>query len=169
MKKYFLFLVLALVAFASCEKNEEEEEVYDPQKVGVVGEWYSSGENVAALLVYIGVDSIYAKFNTDNTYLVESFADGAKTTMTGTYVQTKPATGTIWTIELNQNSPTTLTSEGIFQIDAAVSPATMNYEVAQTEPAITGVTPPTGAGGFGSTSAGAYGVMNVQKYKKIDK
>jgi hypothetical protein len=43
----------------------------------------------------------------------------------------------------------------------------MNYEVAQTEPQIAGVTPPTAQGGFGSTSGGAYGTTNVQKYIKI--
>ena len=45
----------------------------------------------------------------------------------------------------------------------------MNYEVAQTEPQITGVTPPIATSGFGSTSGGAYGTSNVQKYIKITK
>ena len=61
--------------------SETETKSVTLNEIGIVGEWYSSGANVAVLLsYYFGVDSIYAKFNDDNTYLVESFADGAKTT-----------------------------------------------------------------------------------------
>ena len=166
MKKLLVLAMMLSVAFVACEKSEDDDS-NDPQKVGIVGEWYSSGTNVAPLLAYLGIDSIYAKFNKDNTYLVESFKDGAKTTLTGTYVQTKSGVGNIWNITLNQGSPTALTSQGIFEIDATKNPYTMNYEVAQTEPQIAGVTPPTAQGGFGSTSGGAYGTTNVQKYIKI--
>jgi hypothetical protein len=168
MKKLMSLLVLFSFAFVACDKSDDDK-TEDPQKTGIIGEWYSSKTNVAPLLAYIGIDSIYAKFNADNTYLVESFSDGAKTTLTGTYVQSKSNTGTIWNITLNQNSPTSLTSVGIFEIDAEVTPFTMQYEVAQTEPQITGVTPPTAVAGFGSTSAGAYGTMNVQNYIRIVK
>jgi len=40
----------------------------------------------------------------------------------------------------------------------------MRYEVAQTQPPLQGVTPPTAAAGFGSTSGGAFGQANVQRY-----
>jgi hypothetical protein len=43
----------------------------------------------------------------------------------------------------------------------------MFYEVAQVDPAIAGVTPPTAQQGFGSTSGGAFGQANVQKYNWI--
>lgn len=168
MKNLIALALLFSVTLIACEKSSDDNST-DPQKIGIVGEWYSSGDNVATLLGYLGIDSIYAKFNSDNTYLVESFASGAKTTLTGTYTQAKSGVGNIWTITLNQGSPTALTSEGIFEIDATKSPYTMNYEVAQTEPQITGVTPPTAAGGFGSTSSGAYGTSNLQKYIKIVK
>lgn len=166
MKKLLLLAMMFSVAFVACEKSEDDDS-NDPQKVGIVGEWYSSGNNVAPLLAYLGIDSIYAKFNKDNTYLVESFSDGAKTTLTGTYVQTKSGFGNIWNITLNQSSPTALTSQGIFEIDATKNPYTMKYEVAQTEPQISGVTAPTAEGGFGSTSNGAYGNTNVQNYIKL--
>jgi len=168
MKKYIFILVLAVVALASCEKSEDDT-TYDPTKDGIVGEWYSSKTDIAPLLAGLGIDSIYANFKADYTYVVESFTKGAKTTLTGTYSQVKPTTGTIWEITVNQGSPTTLTSKGIFGVTGTGATATMQYEVAQTEPVITGVTAPTVAGGFGSTSGGAFGVLNVQKYKRIEK
>ncbi len=167
MKKLLFMAMIFSVAFAACEKSDDDSST-DPQKIGIVGEWYSSGSNIAPLLANLGIDSIYAKFNNDNTYLVESFSQGAKTTLTGTYVQTKSGVGNIWNITLNQSSPTSLTSVGIFEIDATKNPYVIQYEVAQTEPPIQGVTPPTAQGGFGSTSNGAYGTINIQKYiKKI--
>lgn len=163
MKKVMIFGLLLAVVFTGCKKSDEDDDNDKPKKVGIMGEWYSSGTNVAPLLIYAGIDSIYAEFNLDNTYLVESFSDGSKTTLTGTFTQAKSETGSIWTIILNQNTPNSLTSEGIFEItDGTLK--TMQYEVAQTEPPISGVTKPTPAGGFGSTSDGAYGVMNVQNY-----
>ena len=152
----------------SCEKSEDET-VTDPQKIGLVGEWYSSGDNVATLLVtYFQIDSIYANFKDNNTYVVESFTGGSKTTYSGTYAQAKANVGTIWNITLNQTTPTAVTSEGIFDISTAVTPYLMQYEVAQTAPSI-GATPPTAAAGFGSTNAGALGTWNIQKFKKIVK
>ncbi|MEW6136304.1 MAG: hypothetical protein AB1583_11405 [Bacteroidota bacterium] len=168
MKKLLAIALMFSMALVSCSKSDDENNE-DPQKVGIVGEWYSSKTNVAPLLLSLGIDSIYAKFNADNTYVVESFSNGAKTTLTGTYVQEKSGVGNIWNITVNQNSPTALTSKGIFEIDATAKPYTMKYEIAQTEPAITGVTPPTAAAGFGSTSGGAFGQTNVQKYIKIQK
>lgn len=136
-------------------------------ELGIVGKWNSAGANLALLLSYAGIDSIYAEFKGDNTYLVESFtADGAKTTLTGTYTQSHSSVTGIWDITVNQASPTALTSVGIFAM-SPTDPITMKYEVAQTDPVIVGVTPPTAAAGFGSTSGGAYGVLNVQTYVKM--
>lgn len=170
MKKIFVLLTLAAITFSSCKKSEDNT-TYNPAKDGIVGEWYSAGSDVAYILNhYFGIDSIYVKFNEDQTYIVKSFVDGTPSTpLTGTYTQTKPTTGTIWEIVLEQGAPTTLTSEGIFEIDATADPYTMQYEVAQTSPVQAGVTPPTVEGGFGSTSGGAYGTTNIQKYKRISK
>jgi hypothetical protein len=168
MKKVIIFGLLLAVVFTGCKKTEEEPET-DPQKIGIVGEWYSSGDNVAFLLsYYFGIDSIYAKFETNNTYLVESFANDAKTTYVGTYAQNKSGTGTIWNITLNQSSPTAVTSVGIFDISTSTNPYTMMYEVVQTEPSI-GATPPTATAGFGSTNGGQLGNFNIQKFVKIVK
>lgn len=135
------------------------------KEIGIIGKWYSSGANVSLLLVtYFGVDSIYADFKADNTYLVESFTTaGSKTTMTGTFTQAKSTTGSIWEITVSQSSPSSLISEGIFELYAGTD-VTMKYEIAQTDPQTAGVTPPTPVGGFGSTSGGAFGLSNVQTY-----
>jgi hypothetical protein len=139
--------------------------------VGIIGKWQSSGLNVSPLLIGAGIDSIYANFKGDNSYVVESFTpDGSKTTLTGTFTQqrsTVSGTSGIWIITVNQSSPNALVSEGIFQV-VDQSPLLMKYEIAQTEPAIVGVTPPTAAAGFGSTSAGAFGLLNVQTYLKVN-
>ena len=168
MKNLIFILAAIVIGFSSCKKSDETT-VYSPTKDGITGEWYSSKTNVAVLLTtYFKVDSIYANFNANNTYHVESFSLGAKTIYEGTYAQTKPATGNIWTIILNQSTPTAVTSEGIFEITAAGKGYTMQYEVVQTAPAIA-ATPPTIAGGFGSSSGGALKTMNVQKFIKIIK
>ncbi|MDD2529564.1 MAG: hypothetical protein PHW35_05465 [Lentimicrobiaceae bacterium] len=136
--------------------------------IGIIGKWASGGTNVAPLLIAAGIDSVYAHFKGDNTYLVESFTpDGSKTTLTGTFSQQRSTVTGIWNITVNQSSPNALVSEGIFQV-IDQNPLMMKYEIAQTDPAIVGVTPPTATGGFGSTSGGAFGVMNVQTYLKIN-
>ena len=167
MKKLFFILAAVVIGFSSCDKSDEAD-VYDPAADGIVGEWQSSGTNVAPLLAYFKIDSIYAKFYVNNTYHVESFtATGTKTTYEGTYTQAKSTTGSIWTIVLNQSTPTAVTSEGMFEITKATTGFTMKYEVVQTQPSLG--TPPTPAAGFGSTSAGALGVNNSQKFVQIVK
>lgn len=172
MKKLIFILVAAMsFAFVSC-KDSVEEIVYNPSTDGLIGEWQSSRANVAGLLVtYFKVDSIYANFKDNNTYLVESFSAGAKTTYAGVFTQTKSATGAIWTIKLEQSTPTAVTSEGVFEITmnaTAKSKYTMKYEVVQTTPSI-GATAPTPTAGFGSSSGGAFGMTNVQTFVKIVK
>lgn len=137
------------------------------RELGIIGRWYSSRANVAPILINLGIDSIYAEFRANNTYTVESFSGGAKTTLTGTFTQTKTTSNDIWGIVVNQSQPTSLKSQGIFKVFAG-TPITMKYEIAQTEPQIPGVTPPTAAGGFGSTSGGAFGNLNIQTYIKMN-
>lgn len=162
-------LSLALVVgLSSCsedeESNDNNQNNNDP--VGIQGEWQSSGSNVAPLLASLfGTDSIYANFSTDLTYTVEQYdTNGAKLTLTGTYVQEESDVTGIWTIEVNQSAPAALTSEGIFQVDGN----TLKYEIVQTDPNI-GATPPTPADGFGSSASGGtpLGNLNVQNYVRI--
>jgi len=162
-------MILFAFVFTACEKSNDDT-TYNPTKDGIVGEWYSSGSDVAVLLsYYFTIDSIYAKFESNNTYLVESYTvNGTKTTYAGTYTQQASGTGTIWNIVLNQSTPTAVTSEGIFQITLTDTKYKMQYEVAQTTPSI-GATAPTATAGFGSTSGGALGSNNIQKFVKIEK
>lgn len=137
----------------------------DPCYTGIENtKWQSSGANVAPLLVAIfNTDSIYAQFNGDHTYLVEQYDNvGAKVELTGTYTQALSSVADIWTIVINQTTPTAITAEGIFQITAD----TMKYEIVQTDPPAG--TAPTPELGFGSTNGGALGTSNVQTYVRID-
>ncbi|MEZ4912233.1 MAG: hypothetical protein R2774_15400 [Saprospiraceae bacterium] len=131
--------------------------------VGVQGKWKSYP--VAPILASFA-DSIIAVFNTNNTYSVDQWSKGAKVVLTGTYAQTKSSVGNIYTIVLNQSAPTALTAEGIFEV--AADNNSMQYEIVQTSPNLAGVTPPTPSGGFGSTSGGAFGVINIQNYVRVN-
>lgn len=165
--KIWTIAVLAISLITVSCKDEEATTTTPPvvEKVGIQGEWASSGSNVAPILVALfGTDSIYANFETNMSYTVEQFdTNGTKLTLSGVYTQTKSSEGDIYTIEVNQSSPAALVSEGIFE----VSGSTMRYEIVQTSPDI-GAIPPTPAGGFGSTNSGALGNINIQVYQKID-
>lgn len=135
----------------------------------IVGKWVSTGENLAPLLLALfPYDSIYATFNSNNTYNVVAVDTGGVTyPLEGTYTVSKSNVGNIYNITLNQTTPTPLTSVGIYEIDINQTPHFMTYEVAQTEPNI-GAIPPTAEGGFGSTNGGVLGTMNVQKYIRLE-
>ncbi len=165
-KFFFLGLVSLGLFVASCNDDDDDEDnAPPPAPVNVVvGNW--SAYDVSGILAGAGVTGVNAEFNADNTYIVESIADGATTTLEGTYVVSEePNSEGIYTITLNQSSPSSLTAEGIYAVYEA-SPDSMWYEVAQTTPTITGVTAPTQDGGFGSTSGGAFGTLNIQKYTR---
>ncbi len=131
-------------------------------KEGTQGKWKSFP--VAPILANFA-DSIIAEFQTNNTYTVFQYKSGSKVELKGTYTQTKSTEGNIYTIKLNQTTPSALTAEGIFELSADKN--SMKYEVAQTDPVITGVTAPTPKGGFGSTSGGAFGTINIQNYVRV--
>jgi hypothetical protein len=176
MKKLtFTILMVALVCsvgmFSSCSKSDEDDKeqewVYNPVDDGLIGEWISGGDNVAPLFIaYSLADSAYAKFKDNNTYYVETFLNKARTVLEGSFVQVKSDVSNIWTIRLNQTTPTALTSEGIFEIAKTGNTYLMKYEIVQTEPAI-GATAPTPEDGFGSSSGGVFGEGFVQKYIRI--
>ena len=132
----------------------------DPTYDVIVGKWRAP---VPAPILTSFVDSIHVEFKNNQTYLVKSFKDGAITELAGTYV-TANGVGNIRNISLDQATPTTLTTAGIYRVVGN----TLTYEVAQTQPAQAGVTPPTAEAGFGSTSSGAFGVLNVQNYVKMN-
>ncbi|HLS30318.1 MAG TPA: hypothetical protein VK021_05645 [Flavobacteriaceae bacterium] len=164
--KLFMFGMLLLAVFAfSCSSDDDninddgdgdDVENYDI----IVGNWRSP---VVAPILESFTDSIHAEFKNNQTYLVKTYYDGAVSELSGVY-ETMDGVGNIRMIKLEQSAPTTLTSEGIYKIEDGK----MTYEVAQTEPAQEGVTAPSPEGGFGSTSGGAFGEMNIQVYYKMD-
>lgn len=136
---------------------------------GIIGNWYSSGDNVAPLLVaYFLVDSIYAEFKDDGTYIVEQYNIGNASgtpdlIFTGTYVIEKSTVGEIWNIAISQELPYLATAEGIFEVKT--SPEVLWYEVVQTSG--TQNVPPTPSDGFGSSNGGTLGDSNIQKFIRL--
>lgn len=132
----------------------------------IVGDWVSEGAtNVALGLQQLTKTSrIDATFEENGSYNVVSVdSAGAEVTFTGTYTLGEETASGIRSITLNQGTPSSVTSAGIFQIDGT----TMTYEVIQTEPSV-GAEAPTVEGGFGSTTIGgtATGIYWVQTFEK---
>jgi hypothetical protein len=138
----------------------------DVNELGIIGQW--SAYDISFILQSAGFDdSLYANFYEDQSYLVTAFQGGIAINFEGVYQMDKSTYDDIWEITLNQTAvggqPSEVMSEGIFKVFPAAQDS-MWYEVAQVDPNIPGVTPPTADQGFGSTSGGAFGMGNVQKY-----
>ncbi len=175
MKKKNLFalalmlMAAAMLSFTACSKDDDDDNGNgeDPIPEGLVGNWISEGENVAPLLLAFDIVKIIAEFREDGTYRVESYdPDDVMSELIGVYTMEESGVGEIWNIVLQQSSPTSLTSTGIFQIIETDNGREMRYEVVQTDPSL-GFAPPTAEGGFGSTGDGALGDTNVQYYIEI--
>lgn len=161
----YSILVLALVVtgFACSSSSSGTDEI---EVEAIVGDWVSEGEgNVALGLQIIAKTArIDATFEEDNSYnVVSTDSTGSEVTFTGTYELGEETASGIRSITLQQNQPTSVVSEGIYQIDGN----SMTYEVIQTEPNI-GAEAPTVAGGFGSTVVNGepQGMFWVQNYTK---
>ncbi len=154
---------LAMLATSTFESNTAAKDL------GIIGKWLSEGANVAPLLVtYFKVSSVQAEFKPDFTYTVNQFNIGNTTTtpdlvFTGTFEIAKSVNGNIWTITCNQEMPYAATASGIFEI--ATNPELLWYEVVQTSG--TQNVPPSPAAGFGSSNGGTLGVMNIQKFVRV--
>lgn len=161
-RKYIAMAAIAALFAFGCSSDDDGATEPDPEPNYdvIVGKWRSP---VPAPILASFVDSIHVEFKNNQTYVVKSFKDGASVDLVGTY-ETSDGVGSIRKIVLEQTAPTVLTSEGIYEVDGTK----LTYEVAQTEPAQQGVTPPNPEDGFGSTSGGAFGDMNIQIYYKMD-
>lgn len=151
--------------FYGAEGNSVDQDItasVDVNALGIIGKW--SAYDISAVLQGLNYDdSLYANFYADQSYKVTAYYLGTPVTFEGSYTMNKSDFDDIWEIELNQSTPSTAMSQGIFKVFAAAQDS-MWYEVAQVDPAIPGVTPPTAGAGFGSTSGGALGTTNIQKY-----
>jgi hypothetical protein len=139
----------------------------------IVGAWKAEGLDVSPLLYAapFKIRKIVATFNSNGSYtVVQTDSAGTSLTLTGTYVAAAGGAAApnnyIRTITASQATPSSVTAEGIYEVGISGSAVTMKYEVVQTAPPLTGVTKPTAAGGFGSSSGGAFGQMLVQKYTR---
>jgi hypothetical protein len=151
MKKLFALALIfsAITFFAGC--NSDDNTVTPPATPDViVNTWLSEGAGVApGLVLTLKTVKITATFNSNNTYsVVAKDSAGAEVTYSGTYSVSSNTGTTIRSITLNQSSPTSITSTGIYEVNAK---GLLRYEVIQTTPAINGFTAPVAAEGFGST------------------
>ncbi|MEO8231869.1 MAG: hypothetical protein ABI638_06280 [Ignavibacteriota bacterium] len=145
----FSFFVMLTFVYVGCSKSDEP--VTPPaDQDKIVNTWVSEGAGVApGLAATLKTVKISATFNANNTYtVVAKDSAGAEVTYAGTYTVSENTGLAIRSITLNQTAPTSVTSQGIYEVTAK---GTMRYEVVQTTPAITGITPPVPAEGFGST------------------
>ncbi|MCK6604811.1 MAG: hypothetical protein L6Q59_07945 [Ignavibacteriaceae bacterium] len=151
MKRLIALFAIAAVSmfFNGCSKSDDSNPVNNTSDV-ITGSWVSESVDIApGLIATLKTVKIVATFNTNNTYkVIATDSAGASVTYEGTYSTSANTGSTIRGIVLNQTVPTSVTSTGIYQIDAA---GNMKYEVIQTTPAIQGFTAPTAAEGFGST------------------
>ncbi|MBA4252073.1 MAG: hypothetical protein C0425_01585 [Chlorobiaceae bacterium] len=177
MKKLFLLSLLSFSLFFTACESEEDDILPPPPADPIVGTWVSEGMNIplGLRMAPFRAKKIVATFNENKTYTaIQTDSANVNTTFTGTYqftestnTDTLSTTGTkgakIFSITLNQASPSAVIAQGVF----AILGTNMTYEVIQTTPALTGVSAPTAAGGFGSTTiAGARNPFFIQKYVK---
>jgi hypothetical protein len=177
MNKLMMLLLAATMLFViGCKDDDDTTPVTPTPTDPIVGVWVSEGLNVpyGLRVAPFKVVKIVATFNANKSYtVVQTDSANVQTTYTGTitytestYSDTASASLTkgakIYTIVANQATPTVVTSTGIY----AISGTNMTYEIIQTSPNL-GVSPPTAAAGFGSTSVGStmYPIY-IQKYVK---
>lgn len=177
MKKMLFVLSLVTVLFIVNGCKEDSTTATETPKDPIVGTWVCEGNNVPLGLrvAPFRVKKIVATFNENKSYtVVQTDSADVNTTFTGTYTNTESTfkdtvsasftkDAKIINIVAKQATPAVVTATGIYAINAS----NMSYEVIQTEPALTGVTPPTAEKGFGSTGIGgvAYPIY-IQKYVK---
>lgn len=154
---FAVVLICGLTWITGC--GDDDETTAPPETDEWVGTWLSAGENVAPILVAVfNYDSVRVVFDENQIVTLDSHvADGAWSTISGTYLVTRYESGDIHSIETIY---TAFSQEGIIQVISA-SPDTMKLEVVQTVPDI-GAVPRTPETGFGSDPT--LGDANIQIY-----
>lgn len=163
-----LLIFLSLFITISACKKDKPMGPGNPNYDGIEGEWQSSGQNISAFLTsFSGIDSVYAKFDANFSYRIEHFdSAGVKTLYSGTFQQMENDSTDHFQVLFTQSVPSAILREGIAAVYLA-QPDSLYLEIVQTTPYI-GVLPPTVAGGFGSSSEGALGRTNIQKFRRIE-
>jgi hypothetical protein len=163
MRKYhWLVVVFAAFIFAAACSSDSDNSTGGGDVDPWVGVWLSAGSDVAPILVTLfNYDSVRVTINADGTVKTESHvANGAWTTIEGTYAVTKSASGDVHSIELIYTS---FEQAGIIEVTDG-TPKTMRLEAVQTSPDI-GAVPRTPESGFGSDPT--LGDLNIQNYKEV--
>jgi len=156
--KFVLIALLGLMLLVSCEDSKNDDN--NAEADAWIGTWLSAGTDVAPLLVALfAYDSIRVVLNDDNTLTLDSHvANGAWTSLPGTYVVTESEEGDIHGFAANY---TAFEQDGIIEIIGD----NMRLEAVQTVPDI-GALVPTVAAGFGANPA--LGTFNIQTYKRVN-
>ncbi|MHC1774264.1 MAG: hypothetical protein AB9834_02505 [Lentimicrobium sp.] len=156
---------LKVVNQASIPMKETEQISISLADIGIIGRWVSTGENLSPVFQQFGFDSVYMHFKADNNYTFESFTTGGiHNLLSGTYTQNISTVSGIRQIVLDQALPVAAVISGIFSLQGTDT-VMMVYETVQTQPVVTGLTPPTPELGFGST--GLLGSDNTQKFIRV--
>lgn len=136
----------------------------DPGGSAIVGSWVSEGDDLSVLLAEppASLVRLEVRFGDDGALLAAVTNERLQRfELRGSYTvddSTDPAT-----IVVLQTEPEPARSEGIWAVEGDL----LTYEVAQVEPPLSNVSPPTAEGGFGSTSGGRFGRDNVQRYRSV--
>ena len=143
-----------------------------PSSSALVGSWESVGADLAPLLsaAPFNLTRLSATFADDGSFVVSGEnADRLTFDLSGSFEVTpapgalSSAQGVIHEVTLTQTAPERAVSEGIWRVEGD----TLTYEVVQVNPPLSGQSPPTRAGGFGSSTNGMFGVDNVQTYRRV--
>ncbi len=163
--KYALLmtLLIAMLGLVACSDDDDDNDgtIIPPTPDAWVGEWLSTGADVAPILVTLfAYDSVRVTLNENNTVQLDTHpAGGAWTSLSGVYTATKSASGDVHAIAINY---TAFEQEGIIQVIGG-TPDKLWLEAVQTVPDI-GAVPRTPATGFGSDAG--LGALNIQKYDR---
>lgn len=166
MKRLLLIAAAAITLFFTGCKDEDSTTNPTPTTTQdpIVGVWISDNIDVApGLQTTLKTKRIIATFEKNNTYTVTAYdSTNASVIYSGTYTTTA-GKGNIRNIVLTQTVPTSVTSTGIYEVNADKN---LIYEVIQTTPAIAGFTAPTPDSGFGSTAYNGIklGATWIQKF-----
>ncbi|RMG24849.1 MAG: hypothetical protein D6730_11960 [Bacteroidetes bacterium] len=165
---YALCAMAGLAMLAACQGEAEPPAPAKPRFEGVQGQWQSAGRDVSPFLsVFAGADSIVIRFEKGPGYRIEQYdTAGRRRVFEGTYELHENDSTELSYLLLNQTLPLPSSSEGLVRVFAG-RPDSMYLEVVQTQPYI-GAFPPTLEGGFGSSSAGALGNTNIQRFRRIE-
>ena len=143
-----------------------------PPSSALVGSWESAGADLAPLLSAppFNLTRLSATFADDGSFVVNGEnADRLTFDLSGSFEVTpapgalSSAQGVIHEVTLTQTAPERAVSEGVWRVEGD----TLTYEVVRVEPPLSGQSPPTRVGGFGSSTNGMFGVDNVQTYRRV--